>query len=83
MKVTRENIERHLLEYQLSLVGKTIMDTLDDDQWYFNITITREKFAEFEKYAIKLIKKVFRCNTSRAKKTFDFFNLNLGLRIKD
>ena len=83
MKVTRENIERHLLEYQLSLVGKTIMDTLDDDQWYFNITITREKFAEFEKYAIKLIKKVFRCNTSRAKKTFDWFNLNLGLRIKD
>lgn len=83
MKVTRENIERHLLEYQLALVGKTMMDTLDDDQWYFNITITREKFAEFEKYAIKLIKKVFRCNTSRAKKTFDFFNLNLGLRIKD
>lgn len=83
MKVTRENIERHLLEYQLSLVGKTIMDTLDDDQWYFNITITREKFTEFEKYAIKLIKKVFKCNTSRAKKTFDWFNLNLGLRIKD
>lgn len=83
MKITRENIERHLLEYQLALVGKTMMDTLDDDQWYFNITITREKFAEFEKYAIKLIKKVFRCNTSRAKKTFDFFNLNLGLRIKD
>ena len=83
MKVTRENIERHLLEYQLSLVGKTMMDTLDDDQWYFNITITREKFTEFEKYAIKLIKKVFKCNTSRAKKTFDWFNLNLGLRIKD
>lgn len=83
MKVTRENIERHLLEYQLSLVGKTMMDTLDDDQWYFNITITREKFTEFEKYAIKLIKKVFKCNTSRAKKTFDLFNLNLGLRIKD
>ena len=83
MKITRENIERHLLEYQLSLVGKTIMDTLDDDQWYFNITITREKFTEFEKYAIKLIKKVFKCNTSRAKKTFDWFNLNLGLRIKD
>lgn len=83
MKITRENIERHLLEYQLSLVGKTMMDTLDDDQWYFNITITREKFTEFEKYAIKLIKKVFKCNTSRAKKTFDWFNLNLGLRIKD
>jgi len=64
------------------MVGKTMMDTLDDDKWYFNITMTLAQFEEFKKYSVKLIKKVFRCNTKRALSTFDWFNLAFGLRIK-
>jgi hypothetical protein len=82
-KINRENISRHLIEYQLAMVGKSMMDTLDDDKWYFNITMTTEQFTEFKKYSIKLIKKIFKCNTSRALKTFDWFNLAFGLRIKN
>ena len=83
VKINRENITRHLIEYQLAMVGKSMMDTLDDDKWYFNITMTTEQFEEFKKYSIKLIKKVFKCNTTRAKSTFDWFNLAFGLRIKN
>lgn len=82
-KINRENISRHLIEYQLAMVGKSMMDTLDDDKWYFNITMTTEQFEEFKKYSIKLIKKIFKCNTSRALSTFDWFNLAFGLRIKN
>lgn len=82
-KINRENITRHLIEYQLAMVGKSMMDTLDDDKWYFNITMTTEQFIEFKKYSIKLIKKVFKCNTTKALKTFDWFNLAFGLRIKN
>ena len=52
MKVNRENIQRHLLEYQLSLVNKTIEDTLDDDKWYFNWTLTTEQYLSFRKYSV-------------------------------
>ena len=83
MKITRDNITRHLVEYQLEMVGKSMMDTLDDDKWYFNITMTSEQYAEFEKYAIALIKKTFKCNKSRATKTFQWFILSFGLRIKN
>lgn len=83
VKVNRENAARHLVEYQLAMVGKSMMDTLDDDMWYFNITMTTEQHEEFKKYAIKLIKKIFKCNTARATRTFDWFNLQFGLRIKN
>lgn len=65
------------------MVGKSMMDTLDDDKWYFNITMTTEQFTEFKKYSIKLIKKIFKCNTTKALRTFDWFNLEFGLRIKN
>lgn len=64
------------------MVGKSMMDTLDDDQWYFNITMTRKQFDEFRVYSTKLIKKTFKCNTKRASDTFEWFNLAFGLRIK-
>ena len=82
-KITRENITRHLIEYQLAMVGKSMMDTLDDDKWYFNITMTREQFEEFKLYAVKLIRKTFKCNKLNGEKRFDSFNLALGLRIKN
>jgi len=83
VKITRENITNHLVEYQLAMVGKTLLDTLSDDMWYFNMTMTQDKYEEFRKYAIKLIRKTFRCNKSRGESTFDWFNLQFGLRIKN
>jgi hypothetical protein len=83
VKITRDNITKHLVEYQLKMVGKTLLDTLDDDNWYFNITMTQTEYEEFRKYAIKLIRKTFRCNRLRGESTFDWFNLQFGLRIKN
>lgn len=81
-KVNRENITRHLIEKELEMVGKTMMDTLDDDLWYFNITMTQQQYWEFKKYTIKLIKKIFKCNTQRAADTFEWFYRAFGLRVK-
>src|SRR5215831_1573592 len=39
MKITRENISKHLIEKELELAGKTLLDTMDDDNWYFNFTL--------------------------------------------
>jgi len=81
-KVNRGNVMRHLIEYQLDIVGKRLVDTLDDDKWYFNWTITKEQHKEFKKYAIMVMKKVFKFNTNKAKETFNWFYENFGLRIK-
>lgn len=82
-KINRVNITNHLIEYQLNIVGKTIKDTIDDDLWYFNWTITTEQFTKFKNYSIPLIKKIFKCNKARAEATFNWFNLSFGLRIKN
>ena len=81
--VNRENITKHLIEYQLNMVGKSMIDTLDDDQWYFNNTLTSEQHEEFKKYAISLLKKVFKFNKYKAESTFNWFDLSFGLRIKN
>ena len=80
-EITRENISDHLIRYQLELVGKTWEDAEADEQWFYNITMTQDQFDEFMKYALPLVKKVFRCNKLRAQKTMDWFNLQFGLRI--
>lgn len=82
-KVNRGNIMRHLIEYQLDMVGKRVVDTLDDDKWYFNWTMTNDQKSEFNKYAIKLMKKVFKFNTNKAKENLSWFNNQFGLRIKN
>jgi hypothetical protein len=81
-KINRENISKHLVEYQLNMVGKTLEDTLSDDMWFFNWTMTPDEHEEFKAYAIPLMKKIFKFNKSRAEQTFGWFNLQFGLRIK-
>jgi hypothetical protein len=81
--VNRGNVMKHLIEYQLDIVGKRLVDTLDDDKWYFNWTITAKQREEFNKYAIKTMKKVFKFNTTKARENLDWFNTQFGLRIKD
>ena len=81
-KVNRANITRHLIEYQLDMVGKRMVDTLDDDMWYFNWTMTPEQHEEFKRYAIPLLKKIFKFNKAKAESTFGWFDMQFGLRIK-
>ena len=82
-EINRANITRHLIEYQLDIVGKRLIDTLDVDKWYFNWTITREEHAMFKRYAIRTLKKVFKFNTTKANETFKWFYEQFGLRIKE
>ena len=83
MKINRLNIAQHLLEYQLEMVGRTMEEARKDDMWYFNWTMTQAKHNEFKVYAIPLIKKVLRCNKTKAENIFSFFDLEFGLRIKE
>jgi hypothetical protein len=81
-KLTRENLVQHLVDYELNMVGKTRLNAIDDDRWYFNFTMTRKQHNEFKVYAIKLIRKIYKCNRLRGEKWFDQFDMAYGLRIK-
>jgi hypothetical protein len=81
--VNRLNVQDHLIEYQLNMVGKTIEDAKKDELWYYNITMTSKQFEVFKSYAIPLLRKIFKFNKRKAEQTFDWFNLSYGLRIKD
>jgi hypothetical protein len=82
-KINRLNIAEHLLEYQLNMIGKTMYDARKNDIWFIEWTMTDEQHEEFKKYSIPLLKKVFKFNTNKAKDTFEWFNLQFGLRIKN
>ncbi len=81
-KINRTNIADHLIEYQLNMIGKTVLDVSGDEKWYSNNTMTPEQHEEFKAYAIPLLKKIFKFNKTRAQGTFGWFNLQFGLRIK-
>lgn len=81
-RVNRTNISEHLVEYQLKMVGKTFSDVEGDEKWYYNNTMTEEQHQEFKRYAIPLLKKIFKFNKARAEQTFEWFNMQFGLRIK-
>lgn len=81
-RVNRTNISDHLVEYQLNMIGKTMLDVKDDEMWYFNNAMTQEQHEEFKRYAIPLLKKIFKFNKGKAEETFGWFSLQFGLRIK-
>lgn len=81
--INRLNIGDHLLEYQLGLIGKTTGDALKDNLWFFSWTLTEEQHIEFKRYAIALLKKTFKCNKSRAETTFNWFDLEFGLKVSN
>jgi len=80
-KINRTTITDHLIEYQLKMIGMNVEDALKDPEWYNNWTMTSEQHDEFKAYAIPLLKKVFKFNTTKANSTFSYFNLQFGLRI--
>ena len=81
-KVNRTNISEHLVEYQLKMIGKTFSDVENDEEWYYTNTMTEEQHEEFKRYAIPLLKKIFKFNKAKAEQTFQWFDLQFGLRIK-
>lgn len=82
-KINRTNISEHLVEYQLKMIGKTFSDVEGDEKWYSNNTMTEEQHEEFKRYAIPLLKKIFKFNKSRAEQTFSWFDLQFGLKINN
>jgi len=81
--VNRLNIQEHLIEYQLNIIGKTIDDVKDDEEWFSSNTMTSKQAELFKSYAIPLLRKIFKFNKRKAEQTFDWFNLGYGLRVKD
>ena len=82
-KINRLNVADHLVEYQLNMVGKTMFEAMQNTNWFHEWTLTEEQHEAFKKYAIPLLKKVFKFNTNKAKDTFAWFDMQFGLRIKD
>jgi len=80
-KVTRDNITRHLQEFQLKMVGKTYEEAQADPYWFDNYTFTVEQLADFNVYALALIKKTLRVSNKKAKNILSEFNLGWGLRV--
>jgi uroporphyrinogen-III decarboxylase len=80
--INRTNITDHLIEYQLKMIGKTVDEIKEDELWYSNNTMTEEQHEEFKRYAIPLLKKIFKFNKSKAESTFGWFDLQFGLKIK-
>jgi hypothetical protein len=81
--INRTNINDHLIEYHLNMVGKTIEDAKKDEMWFNNFTMTSQQHELFKSYAIPLLRKVFKFNKGKAEQTFQWFDLGYGLRIKD
>jgi len=81
--VNRFNIFKFLLTDELKMVGKDLTTLVDDDNWRFNNTLTRNEFSAFRSDAISLIKKTFKCNRTKALNTFEWYWSNFGLRLKN
>jgi hypothetical protein len=82
-KINRFNIAEHLLSVQLKMVNKTMFEAMQNPDWFHEWTMTTEQYEMFRSYSIPLLKKTFKFNTTKAKSTFDWFNVQYGLRIKD
>ena len=81
--INRTNIIDHLIKKELEISGHTLAEAVLDSNWTFNFTLTMEQHAQFKKYCIPLLKKIFKFRRERAEYTFEFFYLNWGLRIKN
>lgn len=79
--INRINISDHLVEYQLNMIGKTTADALKNENWYAEWEMTEKQHELFKAYAISLLKKVYKFNKSKAEQTFNWFNLQYGLKI--
>lgn len=80
--VNRANLHSHLVRYELDMVGKTLVDTLDVIDYRKAFPMSIVQYEAFKSYAIPLIKKTLKINKGKAVKVFDDFYTDYGLRIK-
>lgn len=83
MGINRTNIWDHLVDYELTMIGKTMAEAYKNDNWFYEWTMTQEQHDELKAYAIPLIKKAFKCNRRRAEEAFSQFDFTFGLRVDD
>ena len=81
--INRINITTHLVEYELEMVGKTLVDAFNDDRWRFKFTMTRNQYVQYHSYVIPLLKKTFKVRKSKAEGIFEWYWQQFGLRIKN
>jgi len=77
--INRTNVSEHLLEYQFNILGKTMANTLAEENWKTTWKLTKKQKEMFKSYALGILKKVFRFNGAKARETYEFFDKNFGL----
>jgi hypothetical protein len=82
MRIKKENLSKHLIEYQLAMIGKTYKEAEQTKEWFHKWTLTKEQYDEFYNYAIPLIMKELKIGKKKADYEFRWFDLAYGLRIK-
>lgn len=80
MKINRHNLLQYLLESQLSYIGKTLSDVLENPNWRSEWGIPTEDLEDFTRKSIPLIKKCLKINSTKARETFNWFLINYKLK---
>lgn len=83
MKINRLNIADELIKNQFNMIGKTFQDAVHNPEWIHEWSMTQAQYDEFKTNAVALIKKVFKCNKTKAEQNFSWFSLQFGLKIVD
>ena len=83
MKINRLNISDELIKHQFNMIGKTFQEAVANPEWIKEWSMTQAQHDEFKAYAVPLIKKVFKCNKTRAEQNFSWFDLQFGMKIID
>lgn len=81
MKINKDNLYDHLIEYELTMVGKTVEEVKKDEKWFSNNILTTEQHQSFKEYATELIKKTLKLKQKKAELQFSWFDLMYGLRV--
>ena len=80
MRVNRYNLEHYLFEKQLSIIGKTIKDALENPNWRNEWGIPTEDLENFKKESVPLIKKTLKINRTKAEGVLDWFLITYKLK---
>lgn len=79
-KPNRKNISEYLMEYQFNLLGKTMKDVDNNENWKNEWKLSVKQKTAFKAFAMGALKKVFKFNTSKARETYEFFDKEFGLK---
>lgn len=80
--LNRENLPRHLGEFQLALAGKKPIDMIMEGSTFIDYSISKEEYDIFKIYSIAMMKRVYKCNRKVAEENFYWFYHRFGLTIK-